>query len=137
MSDIPSGEAITVIRSEERLAASTTAIPVRRAVLRKVIVSEERTITVTVRHEEFRLDYAPIEETSFDAAPLTAPLELVLHEEQIHVSTTVVPVERVTVSVRQAVEERAVTGAVHLEQVDLDGVPHPADGDLVQPRLRG
>jgi hypothetical protein len=136
MSNVPRDDVVTVIRSEERLNASTIARPVQRAVLRKVIVTEERTITVTLRHEEFRLDYEPIEAGSAAPVPIPMPLDLVLHEEQLTMTTTAVPTERIRIAVQQVVEEQVVTGAVRLERVDLDGLPQPEVGSTAQPRHR-
>lgn len=129
-SSIRDGEGATVVRSEERLVAGTTSRPARRAVVRKVIVAEERTVTVTVRHEEFRIDYVDVgsddpEPAASLPAAASLPLELVLHEERVRVTTDVVPTERIRVGIRSVAEARVVTGEVRRERVEVDGEPLP------------
>lgn len=59
----PGADDVAVTRSEERLVVRTEAVPVRRVRIRKVIVSEERTVTVTVRREELRVEEEPLDGT--------------------------------------------------------------------------
>lgn len=137
MSDIDrSGDAV-VTRSEERLDVSVAAVPVRRAVVRKVVVTEERTITVTVRREELRIEEWPLDPAADVPATTAArrPIDLVLHEEQVEVVTRVVPVERVRVTVERRDGERTVTETLRREQVEVDGEPIPAPAP--QGRHRG
>lgn len=54
-------EPITVVRSEERLDVTTVRTLTERLRVRKVIVTEERTITVTLRREEFVLEREPLD----------------------------------------------------------------------------
>lgn len=114
-------------RSEERLRITTERVPVARAVLRKVIVVEQRTITVEVAHEEVRLETVPLEQDGDAAggAHLALP-ELVLHEEQLVVTKRIVPVERVRPIVVAVAEERTVSEPVRIERISVvDG----AQGD--------
>ncbi|WP_181439723.1 DUF2382 domain-containing protein [Curtobacterium sp. MCBD17_028] len=121
----PGADDVAVTRSEERLVVRTDAVPVRRVRIRKVIVSEERTVTVTVRREELR-----VEEESLDGTDVVDPgtvlpigsadaIELVLHEEQVEVVTRVVPVERVRVVTDVVTEQRSLTETVGHEEVDV------------------
>jgi uncharacterized protein (TIGR02271 family) len=118
-------DAIDTVLSAERLQVGRERVPTRIARLQKFIVTEQRTITVEVRHEEARLVYEDVP-AGEDAAALlsrrtgSAP-ELVLHEEQIQVTTRVVPVERVRAVVEQVTERREVTGEVRVERAEVQG----------------
>ena len=117
----PSAEA-SVIRSEERLRVTTRRAPARKAVLRKVIVVEQRTITIDVAHEEVRLEYVPLDEdvdaTEGHAAHRALP-ELVLHEEQVVVSKRTVPTERIRAKIVTVTDEIQVTEDLRHEQIDV------------------
>lgn len=126
MSGVGSGDRVPgpveVIRSEERLDATTRRVPVARAVLRKVIVVEQRTITVDVAHEEVRLEVLPLGEDRSDGsfgAHVALP-EIVLHEEQVVVTKRVVPVERVLARIATVTSDAQVTADVRREQVDVE-----------------
>jgi uncharacterized protein (TIGR02271 family) len=121
---VPRTEEVSVIRSEERLRTGIRTIPVERVRMRKVIVTEERTITVIVRREELQLVRDPIDhstpdaDTPVDRTPDTAHT-MVLHEERIEVIRTVVPVERVTLVKETFSGEQTVTGTIRKEQVEF------------------
>lgn len=106
---------------EERLHVETERVPRTRVRLRKVVVTEQRTMTVPVRREEYRLIREPI----VDGEPVTGgsigadEQEVVLHEERVVVTTEVVPVERVRLVTEDVVEQREVTGEVRLERIEL------------------
>ncbi len=116
------GDEVVVTRSEQQLQAGTETVPVARARVRKVIVTEERTITVVLRHEEYRLDTEPITVGSLVAPLSDQPdtIELVLHAERPVVTTEVVAVERIRISKHQVTDEENVTGQVQREVVELD-----------------
>ncbi len=107
--------------SEERLHVSTERVPRLRVRLKKVVVTEQRTITVPVRREEYRLVREPIE----DAEPVpgavigTAEQEVVLYEERVVVTTEVVPVERIRLIKEEVVDSQEVVGAVRRERIEL------------------
>ena len=125
------GDEVVVVRSEQQLRAGTETVPVARARVRKVIVTEERTITVVLRHEEYRLDTEPITAdtplpASAGGSPAASPwegpdtVELVLHAERPVVTTEVVAVERIRISTHQVSGEETATGQVQREVVELD-----------------
>ncbi len=116
---------LVVTRSEQQLRAGIETVPVARARVRKVIVTEERTITVVLRHEEYHLDTEPITAGS-PATPLSDEpdtIELVLHAERPEVTTEVVAVERILISTHQVSGEETVTGQIQREAIELDP-PH-------------
>ena len=118
-------DAVDTVLSAERLRVGRERVPTRVARLQKFIVTEQRTITVEVRHEEARLVYEDVPAGEDAEALLTrradAAPELVLHEEQIQVTTRVVPVERVRAVVEQVTERREVSGEVRVERVEVQG----------------
>lgn len=121
--DAASSAGIDVVRFEEQLRVSTIAQPKERVRFQKVIVTEEKTITVTVRREELRMIREPL--TDMDESPTsphtssTGDFEIVLHEERILISTDVIPTERVRVTVSPVIDQLPVTDTVRKEQVDI------------------
>jgi uncharacterized protein (TIGR02271 family) len=122
---MPPRDGVSVIRSEERLRTGVRTIPVERVRMEKFIVTEERTITVTVRREELRLVRDPIEhgdpdaDTPVERAP-DAAHSMILSEERITVTKTIVPVERVTLVKETVAAQQTITGTVRREQVDVE-----------------
>jgi uncharacterized protein (TIGR02271 family) len=125
------GDDLVMTRSEEQLRPGTETYAVGRARLRKVVVTEERTITVVLRHEEFVLDREPIA----DGTPLAQPtdgtaagpppgdvdtVELILYAERPLITTEIVPVERIRLSKNTVTTEQTLTGAVRREVIDYD-----------------
>jgi stress response protein YsnF len=125
--ETPSGRSIdeaTVVRFEERLVPTTQRVPVQRARLQRFVVTERRTITVDVRHEEVRVvfdDIAPGEPAVVDPSVDATP-PVLLREERLEVVRTVVPVERVRLVKERTTTEQIVSGSVRREEFDLDGV---------------
>ena len=118
----PPEEEGVMTASEERLHVETERVPRMRVRLRKVVVTEQRTVTVPVRREEYRLVREPIE----DADPVpgavigAAEQEVVLYEERVVVTTEVVPVERIRLIKEEVVETREVVGSVRRERIELE-----------------
>jgi uncharacterized protein (TIGR02271 family) len=125
-----SDEPAEVVVSEEQLAVETRSVPTERVRLHKRVVTEDVTVTVTVRREELVIEREPIAGTSHQAAEGDFPLptdsgevEFVLHAEEPVVSKRVVPVERVTVNKNTITEERRIAETVRRERVDVDETP--------------
>ncbi len=126
------GADLVITRSEERLHTGVEAVPVRRLRLRKSIVTEERTITVQLRHEEFRIEQEPIFDPVTGTVGASDPGEvdvhlgpgddrdvtMVLYAERPLISTEVVPVERIRVSKYVVTDEQTVSAAVRREVVE-------------------
>ena len=117
-------DAMTI--SEERLNVGTERVEAGRARLRKHVVTEQRTETVPVSHEEVRLEREPITDANVDSA-LAGPAiseeehEVVLTEERPVVEKETVPVERVRLGTETVTENEQVTESVRHEEVELDG----------------
>lgn len=116
-------------RSEEELFVSTRKEPIGRARLRKVVVTEEVTVTVPVRREEVWLEQMPaseedhaeaLEEPEMDTDPDMTLYELTLYEEVPVVEKRVVPRERVRLVKTFTTEELAVSEELRKERVELD-----------------
>jgi uncharacterized protein (TIGR02271 family) len=112
-------------RSEERLHVGTERVQTGRARLRKHVVTENRTVTVPVTHEEVRLEREPITEGNRGAA-LDGPdlseeeHEIVLTEERPVVQKETVPVERVRLEKEAVAGEQQVTEDVRHEEIVTD-----------------
>jgi uncharacterized protein (TIGR02271 family) len=118
-STVDSGEYLT--RSEEQLHVGTEKVQTSRARLRKVVVTEQQTVTVPVTREEVRLVREPIEDgDTVDATIGDGAADVVLTEERVVVSKETVPVERVRLGTETVTEQREVTEAVRKEQIELD-----------------
>jgi uncharacterized protein (TIGR02271 family) len=119
-----SDEVADVILSEEHLLVTTERRAIERVVLQRVVVTEQRTFTVEVSHEEIRLTREPVAGgTVGQAGARRAPREpvvLILHEEQITVSRTIVPVERVTLTTNSVPGEFVVEETIRHEEIDVD-----------------
>ncbi len=126
------GADLVIIRSEEQLRIETDAVPVRRVQLRKYIVTEERTVTVQLRHEEVRIEQEPIPDPGTGTVAPGDPGEvdvhlgpgddrdvtMLLYAERPLISTEVVPVERIRVSKYVVSDEETVTAGVRREVVE-------------------
>jgi uncharacterized protein (TIGR02271 family) len=112
-----------LLRSEEQLRVRTDRVVSGHARLEKFTVTETKTITVEVTHEEVRLvqrgadGSGPDQQTPGDATA-DADRWMVLSREEVVVTTRVVPVERVRLEVYPVVEQRQVTDQVRKEQID-------------------
>ncbi len=118
-----------VVRSEEELHLSSAWRPVERVRVRKRVVSEERTVTLTLRREELVVEREPVVgavAVPGEAPPVPGPIVLTLSEEQAVVTTRVVPVERVRVVVDRVTQEHEIQTTLRAEQVEMTAEPPPA-----------
>ena len=122
-----------LIRSAEQLRVGTEWVGTERVRLRKVVVTENVTVTVPVSHEELRVERLPVDgdgtasATGAPAAPVEH-LEFVLHTQRPVVTTEVVPVERVRVSTVTVTEQTTVTEPVREERIDVETDLRPSTG---------
>lgn len=114
-----------LVRHEEHLHVSTETVPVEAVRIEKFIVTETRTFTADVRREELRITREPI--TGPNSRPpgssnaRTLPIVIVLREEQLTLTTTIVPVERITVNVAEVISEQRVSETIRHEHIDVPG----------------
>ena len=119
-------EAETVL-SEERLEVDVEAHPAERVRVRKQIVTEEVTLTVTLRREELLIERETIprdglsapEDSAFDT---TDDIVIVLHAEEPVIGRRVVPAERVRLRKDLVVEQTTVTDEVRKERADVEHI---------------
>jgi len=122
-------EDLVVTRSEEQLRTTTETVVVRRLRLRKYILTEERTITVQLRREEFRIEELP---ATAPVVPAPAGRDgadtylsgedheatMVLYAERPLISTEVVPVERIHLSKYVVTDNQIVAATLGHEVVE-------------------
>jgi uncharacterized protein (TIGR02271 family) len=113
-------------RSEERLDVGTTRQETGRARLRKYVTTEQETVTVPVKKERAVLETEPITEGNVGNATGGPAIseeehEVVLSEEQVNVSKTAEPVERVRLGTETVSEEETVTEEVRKEHIEAEG----------------
>lgn len=114
---------VEVIRSEERLRAATTRHVTSRIRVGKRVVTEQRTITVTLRREEFYLEELPVDAAlPAEHGSIGANREVViaLREEEPVVTTRIAPLELVKVRVVQLTENAHSTAEVAREVIEVD-----------------
>ena len=113
-------------RSEERLDVGTTRQETGRARLRKYVTTEQETVTVPVKKERAVLETEPITDGNVGNATGGPAIseeehEVVLSEEQVNVSKTAEPVERVRLGTETVTQEETVTEEVRKEHIEADG----------------
>ncbi|MBG0738267.1 YsnF/AvaK domain-containing protein [Paeniglutamicibacter antarcticus] len=114
---------VTVTRSEEQLRVHPQIHETDKVWLRKYIGTEEVTLTVSVSHEEFRVEHEPINDATHDgggAVLSEEDYEIVLYAERPVVHLETVPVERVRVRKQIITEERTITEQLRQERIDTD-----------------
>lgn len=110
-----------LVRSEEQLHVGTEQVVAGYARLKKFTVTETKTITVEVTHEEVRLVQtadAGRQGAAGSPASVDGARWMVLSREELVVSKRVVPVERVRLEVYPVTEQQQVTEQVRKEQID-------------------
>lgn len=113
------GDAAEVVLHQERVHVDVVREAVR-AVVRRRIVSEVRTIEVTVRREVLEVEHLPADGPALPVAgePRQA-LTMVLSEEVPVVQLQVQPYERVTVDVHPVAAQERITTTQGEERVQL------------------
>ncbi|WP_454137295.1 YsnF/AvaK domain-containing protein [Microbacterium paulum] len=95
--------AADTVRHEEHLHVHVETVATETVRIEKVVVTEQRTLTIDVRREELRITRTPLtpgESLLPPVAPRTPPpIVMILREEQPVITMKVVPVEKVTVAV--------------------------------------
>jgi uncharacterized protein (TIGR02271 family) len=128
-----------LVRSEEQLRVRTDQVVSGYARLEKFTVTETKTITVEVTHEEVRLVQRPADPDADQPGAVSANSAdgarwMVLSREEVVVTKRVVPVERVRLEVYPVVEQRQVTEQVRKEQIDstpdISSTATPGSGPL-------
>lgn len=120
-----------MIRSEERLRVGTEWVTTERVRVRKVIVTENVTVTVPVSREEIRVEREPItggdlDEAAGAPAPSGAQVEFIAYAQRPVVTMEVIPVERVRVSTVMVSGQESVTDSIRKEKVTADtDMPFP------------
>lgn len=115
---------ITVLRSEEQLTVSHTVQVTGAVRLHKRIVTETITQTVDVRREELVItELTPANVTLHDGTAHGDELhdrefDLILHEERVAITTTVVPIERVRVRVHVVTDQVQIEETLRREHID-------------------
>lgn len=116
-------DAPAMIRSEEQLRTGTVNVVVGRARLEVYTVTENQTFTVPVRRQEVRLVHDPVpvdQQTPGGPAPTEETYQVVLHAEQVLVSTQVIAVERVRLVKRVVTTGHTVSAQVSAERIDAE-----------------
>jgi uncharacterized protein (TIGR02271 family) len=115
----------TVTRMEEYLEVGVEQVATERVRLRKHVVTQQETVTVTIRREELRIEREPI--SADEARSLgsgdgigDSVTEIVLYEERPVVTTVARPVERIRLTREVVAAEQTVTGDVRKERIAVE-----------------
>lgn len=125
---------VDVVLMAERAAVATHWVPAEQVRVRREVITEEMTVTVSVRREVLRIERRPL--TGADGAdgavshpPATANaatgpdvLEVLLSAERPVVSLEVVPYELVRLGVRSVATTTPVSVDLRHEVADVDQV---------------
>jgi uncharacterized protein (TIGR02271 family) len=117
-------DAETVL-SEEQLEVDTQVRAAERVRIRKQVVTEEVTVTVTLRREELVIERETIPVDSVGVASPTAfeaaeEVVVVLHAEEPVIGRRVVPVERVRLRKDLVVEQTTISEPVRKERAEIE-----------------
>jgi uncharacterized protein (TIGR02271 family) len=117
----------SMLRSEERLHASTETVESGRVRLRKYVVTSEQQITVPIRREEVHITREPVKpgEAGTAANIGEEEREVILHEERPVVAKETVAVERVSLDTEIVREDREISDTVRREEVEIDDGTKP------------
>jgi uncharacterized protein (TIGR02271 family) len=116
---------VDLVRSEEQLHVRTQSVPAGYARLEKYLVTETKTVTVEVTHEEVRLVHEPVADggrlpnSTRPSDPASdAGRWMILSREEVVVTKRTVPMERVRLDVYSVTEQREVTAEIRKEQIE-------------------
>ena len=115
------GEATMLVR-EEQLHTGTEVRESGKVRFRKVIVTEEKTITVVVRREELHVEEVAITDGTVSVSGETSADRehtIILREEVPVVTMATRAVEAVKINVERVAGEQAVTDQVRKERIEL------------------
>jgi uncharacterized protein (TIGR02271 family) len=117
-----SREEVRVPLAEERLEAEKRAVERGAVEVRKDVKTEERHITVPVRHEEVRVERHAVDRplTPGDAAFKEQAVRVPVVEEEVEIHKRPVVREEVRVTKQPYVEQRTASDTVKREEVDID-----------------
>ena len=136
--DPPNGTASgEMIRSEEELHSSTETVITGKVRMRKHVVTEYRTITVAVSHDEVTLEWVPLTDPDQAAAGSEAPKPaeqhtpgeahtpdqrhyMILYAEEPVITVETVARERAWIAVTTVHEHQQVSGPVRKEHLETD-----------------
>ncbi|MEV0681386.1 PRC and DUF2382 domain-containing protein [Actinosynnema sp. NPDC050436] len=109
----------SVTRYEERLDVGTREVEAGRVRLVKHIVTEERTVTVPVTHEEVRVVREPADGTHGGKPFAEEEAEVTLRRQEPVVQKHAEAVENVRLDKETVTEQHEVAGTVRREEVDI------------------
>jgi stress response protein YsnF len=141
------GEDYTIPIREEVLLAHKQSVQIGEVIIRKEVITEEKTITVPISREELVIEHLPVPAQPSDqlgrdrsSDPLRSPqppvegqkleealkkgetLRIVLREEQIRVEKYPVVKEEVFISKRQRKETKHVSDTLKREEIHIERV---------------
>ncbi|GAA1634756.1 YsnF/AvaK domain-containing protein [Microbacterium flavum] len=123
----PPDGAAGMVRHEEHLDVHVETYPTETVRIEKVVVTEQRTLTIDVRREELRITRTPLapgKSPAHLAAPRTTPpIVMILREEQPVITMAIVPVEKVTVTIAVHTAEHHLHESLHHEHIDVSTLP--------------
>lgn len=115
----PHGDAPSVVLHQEQVQVGVEQVPVR-AVVRRRVVTEVRSIEVTVRREVFEVEYTRLAPgTAVPAGQVLRPIVLELAEEVPVVTLETRPYERVLVEVEDLAEQAQISTSVAGERAEV------------------
>lgn len=126
----PESDRIIPVR-EEQLRVHKQVVPIGEIVVRKEIITEEKTITVPVTREELVIERRagsaqPTEQTLQEDVTLSevlpegGTLRIILHEEQVRIEKQTVVKEEIFISKRQIQETKHIEETLRREEAHIE-----------------
>ncbi|MEU4803262.1 DUF2382 domain-containing protein [Actinosynnema sp. NPDC023587] len=110
----------SVTRYEEKLDVGTRDVEAGRVRLVKHVVTEQKTVTVPVSHEEVRVVREPADGKGGGGAFTEEEAEVTLRRQEAVVNKRAEAVEKVRLDKETVTEQREVADSVRREQVDVE-----------------
>jgi len=120
---------LTVPLREEQLTVEKRQREMGRVRVHKYIVEEPQTLTVSVTHEELRVEHVPMQ-GRVEPGPNTFTekvIEMPLMGEDVVVDKRAQVVEEVHLYKSQSTEDRAVSEVIRKERLHVDGMDDPTE----------
>ena len=116
--DVPPADAPSVVLHQEQVQVGVEHVPVR-AVVRRRVVTEVRTVEVVVQREVLEIERVPLAAGAPALAPHPGPLVVELAEQVPVVTLETRPYERVLIDVEAVHEEHQVSTSLAGERAEV------------------
>ena len=121
------GETITIPVAEERLVVGKRLTEMGAVDIHKTVVTEEQTVTVTLRHEDVQIAERVVAErpATGDTVFRAATIRIALRGQEPVVAKEAVVIGEVVIAKEAIAAERQITDTIRRQQVTVHGATRP------------